>query len=241
MKTPDQTEPTKQFFLYWLDARKGEINRFVADGEIEPPNINMTYCSADRAEIEYTSLVPSLGETLRVMQKVELFNANKEVKDERGEVSDLPVVQSGERGQGDVYPSAGTDGERSSPRQSGDVSVAPSQDPEVRDLALGFKSATYTNEELERRLNAVKYPNGPEDKAVVESGLSWTFIQDLTTREDWALACKLAKGLVKVGDICEKAVERMTFYKFNDEAKDEEIKWLREQLAEAARQIKGKP
>jgi hypothetical protein len=230
MKTPDQTEPTKQFFLCWLDARKGEISRFVADGEIEPPNINMTYCSAEKAEIEYTSRVPSLGETLRVVQKVELFNVNKEVKDERGEVPELPVVQEGGRGQGEVYPTAGTDGERSPQCQSGDLPVAQSQGPEVRDLAVEFKSTVFTNEELERRLNAVKYPNGPEDKAVIQEGLSWDFVQTVTHRTDWALACKLANALVHVGDICEKAVERMTFYKFNDEAKDEEIRWLREQL-----------
>jgi len=230
MKTPDQTEPTKQFFLYWLDARKGEIARFVSDGEIEPPNINMTYCSADKAEIEYTSRVPSLGETLKVNQKVELFNVNKEVKDERGEVPELPVVQTGDRGQGEMYPTSGERGEHVEP---GDLPVAQSQGPEVRDLAVEFKSTVFTNEELERRLNAVKYPNGPEDKAVIQEGLSWDFVQTVTRRTDWALACKLANALVHVGDICEKAVERMTFYKFNDEAKDEEIRWLRERLAQA--------
>lgn len=77
-----------------------------------------------------------------------------------------------------------------------------------------------TDAEIEARLQSVKYPNGPEDKAIAEYGFDWDTLKDFANRDDWPLASKLAACLVKVGGIAEHYVERATYWKLMCEKKE---------------------
>jgi hypothetical protein len=71
--------------------------------------------------------------------------------------------------------------------------------------------------ELEKRLMALKYPNGPEDKIIASYGLSWDFLRETAGKKEWALASKLAACCIDLGGLAEQAVERAEYYKFLQE------------------------
>jgi hypothetical protein len=75
------------------------------------------------------------------------------------------------------------------------------------------RSAGPTDAEINARLQAKKYPNGPEDKAIANYGFTWDTLRDFAKRDDWPLASKLAKALLDVGDVAETAVEQAEYWK----------------------------
>lgn len=74
-----------------------------------------------------------------------------------------------------------------------------------------------TDAEIEAALQAVKFPNGPEDQVIAKYGLTWEQLEQMGRHADFTLSSKLAAALYEVGDICESAVERAAFYKLLSE------------------------
>lgn len=66
--------------------------------------------------------------------------------------------------------------------------------------------------ELERKIEALQYPNGPEDKLIEKYGFTWDVLKDFKNRKDWPLASKLAACLIEIGELTEGVVERETFW-----------------------------
>lgn len=74
--------------------------------------------------------------------------------------------------------------------------------------------------ELERRLMAVKHPNGPEDNVIEGYGFTWDQLKEFSEKKEWPLASKLAACCIDLGLVAEEAVERAEFYKLQNKKLD---------------------
>jgi len=78
-----------------------------------------------------------------------------------------------------------------------------------------------TDAEIEAALQAVKYPNGPEDKLIGKYDFTWDTLKDFASKTEWPLSSKLAKCLIEMGALCERLVEEATFWKLLDDKRKE--------------------
>lgn len=77
-----------------------------------------------------------------------------------------------------------------------------------------MKPSELNDAELEQRLMAVKYPNGPEDKIIEAYGFTWDTLKEFADKKEWPLSSKLAACCIDLGSVAEEAVERAEYYKF---------------------------
>lgn len=74
--------------------------------------------------------------------------------------------------------------------------------------------------EIEAVLQAVKYPNGPEDKLIERYDLTWDVLRNFAAKSEWPLSSKLAQCLIDMGALCERFVEEATFWKLLDDKRE---------------------
>ena len=75
--------------------------------------------------------------------------------------------------------------------------------------------------DIEKALQAKKFPNGPEDQIIAAFGLTWDFLEEVKNKKEWPLASKLAACCIDLGLVAEEAVERAEFWKLLAEEKSE--------------------
>ena len=75
--------------------------------------------------------------------------------------------------------------------------------------------------DIEKALQAKKFPNGPEDQIIAAFGLTWDFLEEVKDKKEWPLASKLAACCIDLGLVAEEAVERAEFWKLLAEEKSE--------------------
>ncbi len=67
--------------------------------------------------------------------------------------------------------------------------------------------------ELMMKIEAIKYPNGPEDKLIEKFEFTWDTLKDFASHKDWPLASKLSACLLEMGTLAENLVEQMVFWR----------------------------
>lgn len=68
----EETMTSSEVLQYWLDRKREEMDQAKDTGALIDVRFEMAFHSAERTEIRYTAIAPSLGKRVRVKQSVEL-------------------------------------------------------------------------------------------------------------------------------------------------------------------------
>lgn len=79
---------SSEVFRYWLKQKYEDMYRSKETGELTDVRFEMSFHSAERTEIQYTAIVPSLGKRVRIKQSVTLMEEPDERSNRKTEGED---------------------------------------------------------------------------------------------------------------------------------------------------------